>query len=178
MEGGNEANGVSGITHRRALTAEKTSPAVNLQRSRKTFPVRERKLAEEISREVRKVRKDTIDNRFAAEASNNLLNAESSSALLDRGCLSRRSFFAPLTTCDAAEKPFRIASGSSQFLVAKDAKNQSRRIRFFERLWRKPPRIQRTSLALRLAGARASSPAKGNFCDERNETYEKTTSLL
>ena len=89
MEGGNEANGVSGITHRRALTAEKTSPAVNLQRSRKTFPVRERKSAEEISRKERKVRKDTIDNRFAAEASNNLLNAESSSALLDRGCSSR-----------------------------------------------------------------------------------------
>ena len=68
MEGGNGANGVSGITHRRALTAEKTSPADNLRRSRKTFPDRGRKSAEEISR---KVRKETIDNRFAAEASKN-----------------------------------------------------------------------------------------------------------
>ena len=62
MEGGNEANGVSGITHRWALTAEKTSPADNLRRSRKTFPDRERKLAI-FSRKERKVRKDTIDNR-------------------------------------------------------------------------------------------------------------------
>ena len=70
MEGGNEANGVSGITHRRALTAEKTSPADNLRRSRKTFPDRERKFAI-FSRKVRKetIGANTFFRAFAAETS-------------------------------------------------------------------------------------------------------------
>ena len=51
-------------------------PADNLRRSRKTFPDRGRKSAEEISRKVRKVRKETIDNRFAAAASKILFRSQ------------------------------------------------------------------------------------------------------
>ncbi|MBQ3349261.1 MAG: hypothetical protein IJG38_02585 [Thermoguttaceae bacterium] len=88
MEGGNGANGVSGITHRRALTAEKTSPAVNLQRSRKRFWIASGS-SQFLAAKNAKFAKTQSTIAFAAEASNNLLNAESPSAPLDRGCSSR-----------------------------------------------------------------------------------------